>query len=171
MKKFNLIIFLFIKCVLCSFKASVISDDLKALFEFNNYGTVSLQGISGFKPESSFYQYHIHEKPVGPDGDCNSTGKHFNPTNINYMLTPPNYDTFEVGDLSGKYGFLQGNLLGSIEPRIYTDSTLAFWGESAWINRSIVIHKCTLTVDKIPAILNESNSKCSRYACGNISQQ
>jgi Cu/Zn superoxide dismutase len=172
---YNLILIFsfFFECVFGFFRAAVLLNDMVAFFEFDSLNVFTLQGIHGFKPDV-YCLYHIHEKTVGQDGDCSKTGNHFNPTNINYTLNPPipnQYNTFEVGDLSGKYGFIHGNELGSIPLKTHADPTLSSWEYDAFHNRSIVIHNCTLTVENLPYLLDESNSKCSRLACANILKQ
>jgi Cu/Zn superoxide dismutase len=88
----------------------------------------------------SFGEYHIHEfavNPNDPNGPCSvtSVGGHYNPTNIaDYKLCNPNVpSTCEVGDLSGKFGLLQG----SFEERQFSDPSLDL---AAILQRSVVIH-------------------------------
>jgi Cu/Zn superoxide dismutase len=147
--------------------ASLSFQNLKAEFKFNRNGSVSLEGISGFNDTDSYFLYHIHENPVGVDGNCGSTGKHYNPTKANYTMNPPvlnDFNTFEVGDLSGKYGYLHGNENGTVALKTINDQTLAAFSDSAFDKRSLVIYKCSLTVPNAPAILNPSNSKCVVHA-------
>ena len=88
----------------------------------------------------SFGEYHIHDfavNPNDPNGPCSvtSVGGHYNPTNIaDYKLCNPNVpSTCEVGDLSGKFGYLQG----SFESRTFIDRGLDV---ASIIQRSLVIH-------------------------------
>lgn len=54
--------------------------------------------------------FHLHEAPVPEDGDCMGTGGHLDP--YERTASPPcdasAPETCEVGDLSGKYGRLDG---------------------------------------------------------------
>jgi Cu/Zn superoxide dismutase len=148
------------------FTASVSFNSLKVCFSFN-YRSAAIQA-SGLTP-STFYLYHIHEFPIGADGKCTNAGGHYNPTKANYTVFPPIpgfYRTYEVGDLSGKYGFITGNT--SFIPQMFPDHTLTYWNDQAFRNRSMVVHNCTLTVKETPKIFNSTNFMCSKLSCANI---
>ena len=99
-----------------------------------------LQGMAG--------GYHVHETPVG-EGNLSGrercgpiyTGGHWNPRGVVYLNgIPPDHgtnDQYEVGDLSSKYGSLNG--LPNID-EVYSDSDLPLFGKDSIIGRSIVIH-------------------------------
>jgi len=99
-------------------------------------GTIGQVGMS-----KSFGEYHVHEfqvNPYEPAGPCSvqSVGGHYNPTGIvDYKQCNPNdpFRTCEVGDLSGKFGLLQG----SFEERQFSDPSLDL---AAILQRSVVIH-------------------------------
>lgn len=82
------------------------------------------------------FLYHIHEKPVPPDGNCTGTLLHFNPYN---GTTNGSTDALkELGDLSGKHGEINGTSVVTS----YTDPYLslnplspAFFG-----GLSVVVH-------------------------------
>ena len=56
--------------------------------------------------DSLEYSYHIHEKPVPSDGNCNSTGAHFDKYNVgdDHVCDKKEPETCQLGDLSGKHG-------------------------------------------------------------------
>ena len=99
-----------------------------------------LQGMAG--------GYHVHETPVG-EGNLSGreqcapiyTGGHWNPRGVSYLngIPPDNgtNDQYEVGDLSSKYGSLDG--LPNINEE-YSDSDLPLFGKDSIIGRSVVIH-------------------------------
>lgn len=61
-------------------------------------GVIKAQAI---KPNEGF-EYHIHEKPVGPDNDCMATGGHLDPLKFgDGHCNPATPDKCQEGDLSG----------------------------------------------------------------------
>ena len=79
-----------------------------------------------------FGSYHVHVNPIdpaNPSGPCSpqSVGGHFNPFNIvDYtQCDPQTPTTCEVGDLSGKFGYLTGTNYAAS----YSDSFLPLSGE------------------------------------------
>ncbi|XP_055905372.1 uncharacterized protein LOC129940875 [Eupeodes corollae] len=90
--------------------------------------------------------YHIHEAPVEENlaFPCEATSlyDHWNPFGINPKLSPPptlgSTDQYEMGDLSGKFGTLDG--LRHYEGA-HNDSNLPLFGYNSILGRSIVIHK------------------------------
>ncbi|BDD59655.1 hypothetical protein MPDQ_001764 [Monascus purpureus] len=94
-------------------------------------------------PDEGPYQYHIHEFPVPPDGNCYSTLGHLDPYRRGEQppCNPNLPETCQVGDLSGKHGVI---FVGIGEPfeTEYTDLFLSTNPEDpAFIgNRSIVVH-------------------------------
>ncbi|KAL9090657.1 MAG: hypothetical protein Q9165_005145 [Trypethelium subeluteriae] len=86
------------------------------------------------------FEYHIHEFPVPPNGDCTGTGGHLDPYNRGEQ--PPcdasQPQTCQVGDLSGKYGKINStSFAASFTGRFtsLTPGTPQFVG-----NRSFVVH-------------------------------
>lgn len=67
---------------------------------------------------------------------------HWNPLNVNPNNAPPpgtgTSDQYEMGDLSGKFGTLDGRRKYSIA---YNDTFLPLFGPRSIIGRSIVVHK------------------------------
>nr|XP_033772916.1 uncharacterized protein LOC117346857 [Geotrypetes seraphini] len=109
--------------------------------------------------------FHVHQYPVpqrksAEDNLCSesNTGGHWNPFGIN--ISVPTYpkalagthDQYELGDLSGRYGSLQGQ---KDFESTYIDWNLPLFGRNSIIGRSIVIHK----------------SDNSRILCGNIEHE
>ena len=70
------------------------------------------------------------------------TGGHFNPFNVDASFGPPagvgGDHEYEVGDLSGKYGGLEG-----MEKRrgCFLDTNLSLFGKNSIVDKSVVIHK------------------------------
>ncbi|KAF2367020.1 Superoxide dismutase copper/zinc binding domain [Trinorchestia longiramus] len=79
---------------------------------------------------------------------------HFNPLQVVAKLSPPptegTHDLYELGDLSGKYGTLEGAFT---RKGFYNDTNLPLFGHTSIMGRSVVIHKA------------EDNF---RWFCGNI---
>ncbi|XP_078588437.1 uncharacterized protein LOC144869220 isoform X1 [Branchiostoma floridae x Branchiostoma japonicum] len=89
--------------------------------------------------------YHVHKLPVpfGEDNPCSaaSVAGHYNPFNVVIANSPASgsgtSDQYEIGDLSGKYGSMQGQT-GFSETN--EDGNLPLFGTYSSIGRSIVIH-------------------------------
>ncbi|ANZ77051.1 BA75_04342T0 [Komagataella pastoris] len=98
------------------------------------------------------FQFHIHEFPVPENGNCTATGGHFNPLHANASLcNASDWSTCESGDLSGKYGKINGTHFTKheVDPYISLNSTSDLYiGEG----RSIVFHYANST----------------RFACANL---
>lgn len=95
----------------------VLRADFPSAFSQNVVGIIqfySLNGttkvhvdITGLPKNAGVFQYHIHENPVGEDGDCEATGKHFNPYGASPECEAQKDDSLcQVGDLSGKHGLI-----------------------------------------------------------------
>ncbi|XP_055533520.1 uncharacterized protein LOC129723361 [Wyeomyia smithii] len=90
--------------------------------------------------------YHVHVAPVEGDLEfpCedSSVYGHWNPRDIDPKQSPPpamgSTDQYEIGDLSGKFGTLDGV---SMFEQNYNDSRLPLFGYESIIGRSIVVHK------------------------------
>ncbi|RWS08541.1 uncharacterized protein B4U79_07981 [Dinothrombium tinctorium] len=90
--------------------------------------------------------FDVHEVWVPQDKEfpCSADAvyDHFNPFAVSSDVGPSpkvgSSDQYEVGDLSGKYGSLEGKLSLRGE---FVDSNLALHGANSIVSRSIVIHK------------------------------
>ncbi|XP_038105826.1 uncharacterized protein LOC6051326 [Culex quinquefasciatus] len=90
--------------------------------------------------------YHVHIAPVEGDLEfpCEDSTVygHWNPRGVNPKLSPPpamgSTDQYELGDLSGKFGTLDGV---SMYDNFYNDSRMPLYGYESIIGRSIVVHK------------------------------
>ncbi|XP_062927321.1 uncharacterized protein cusr [Mobula hypostoma] len=92
--------------------------------------------------------YNIHALPiktVSPNADVCSLaniGGHYNPFNVNGSLSPEpgngTVDQYEVGDISGKFGQLNG--LNQINKE-YMDMNMPLFGPHGISNRSLVIYQ------------------------------
>ncbi|KAK7069333.1 hypothetical protein SK128_014470, partial [Halocaridina rubra] len=114
---------------------------------------VDLRGLEG-----TAKGYHVHMVPVEhelefPCADSTTYG-HYNPLNITPSESPPpttgTHDLYESGDLSGKYGMLEGL---TWKRDHYNDSNLQLFGSTSIMGRSVVIHK---------------KEKNARWFCGSI---
>eukprot|EP00094_Tigriopus_californicus_P005910 TCALIF_05695-PA protein Name:"Similar to sodE Superoxide dismutase [Cu-Zn] 5 (Dictyostelium discoideum)" AED:0.01 eAED:0.01 QI:0/-1/0/1/-1/1/1/0/1143 len=114
---------------------------------------VDLQGL-----DEEAYAYHVHLIPVQDHLEFPCTGDavggHFNPFDYDASASPKpgegTPDQYEIGDLSGKYGSLDGK--NEIRG-IFNDSNLPLFGLNSIVGRSIVIHK---------------KFKAERWACASI---
>eukprot|EP00158_Paraphelidium_tribonemae_P005474 Partr_v1_DN27362_c0_g1_i2_m46654 putative superoxide dismutase len=109
-------------------------------------GTAMVQvEANGIPFDGNPYSYHVHQNPVDETGDCSTTGSHYNPFSIVYGTvsygTTNQYDTFEIGDLSGKFGTLVGSVGGVIPFASFVDPLLRLNGQLVnIISRSVVVH-------------------------------
>jgi len=118
--------------------------------------TASLVELDGM--ESFASSYHIHNIPVQPQLEfacsADALGPHFNPWKMDASTSPAagtgTPDQYEVGDLSGKYGLLDGK---QKVREIHNDTNLPMFGSQSIVGRSIVIHK---------------KRKGERWACASI---
>ena len=111
--------------------------------------TVNLNGL-----RSIANGYHVHAYSVGPDSSADRcanryTSGHWNPHGI--MQSGKTSDQFEIGDLSGKFGYLAGfnDFSGT-----FTDPNVPLFGPYSILGRSIVIHR------------NDADG--TRWVCSNI---
>lgn len=106
--------------------------------------THSLVELDGMEQFAS--SYHVHEIPVQSHLEfaCSgaAVGAHFNPWNKDHSASPApgtgTPDQYEAGDLSGKYGSLDGKMRIK---EIHNDTNLPMFGSQSIVGRSIVIHK------------------------------
>ncbi|KAL1924227.1 uncharacterized protein VTP21DRAFT_7262 [Calcarisporiella thermophila] len=132
-------------------------DDSYAIASINQNGVIARFGFKqepgdemkvhvvveqGLKNETQ--PYHVHVHPVPANGDCNGTGGHLDPKQVNGTDRCNSQSGYqcEVGDLSGKHGPLAGSPEGNLRVDIeYTDPDLTFSGENSVVGRSVVIHR------------------------------
>ncbi|CAG8494300.1 32342_t:CDS:2 [Racocetra persica] len=122
---------------------------IKGLITFTRKGRgvhVNVDIRSGLNDTTGKYPYHIHQFAINSTGSCASTGGHLDPTGVGvsgYVCDPNVPKKCEVGDLSGKYGGLQGSPRGCAKAT-YIDKFIALKDSSKAANgiigRSIVIH-------------------------------
>ena len=140
-----------------SAKATFSNDGVTGTIEFvqrspldSTVTNVNLEGLN-----SQAGGYHVHMFPV-PEREASSQGSmcapervsgHFNPfeAEVGIPSSPSypsalssTYDKYEVGDLSAKYGLLNG--LAS-KSATYTDYNLQLFGQNSIVGRSLVIHR------------------------------
>jgi Cu/Zn superoxide dismutase len=125
-------------------------------FQQTEYDVTDIEiDIEGLNDNSG---YHVHMTPVEGhlEFPCESSSlyDHWNPLNVNPSYSPPpgtgTTDQYEMGDLSGKFGLLNG--LVSLDA-VYNDTTLPLFGTHAILGRSVIIHK---------------KDKNMRWACSSI---
>ncbi|XP_008207466.1 uncharacterized protein LOC100124033 [Nasonia vitripennis] len=102
---------------------------------------VNLEGLNG-----KMSGYHVHMTPVEIDltFPCEGTSLygHWNPLNVDPSTSPPSTsgtsDQYEMGDLSGKFGTLDGRRRYM---SVYNDTQLPLFGPRSILGRSIIVHK------------------------------
>ena len=102
-------------------------------------------------PATAGHGWHVHVQPVASQGDCLSTGGHFNPYGV-CLDAACNYSAScggggrqgfcETGDLAGKHGPLSLASSGeAVGPRsFFTDAQLPLSGPESVEGRSITVH-------------------------------
>ncbi|VEU21011.1 DEKNAAC101928 [Brettanomyces naardenensis] len=125
------------------YKAHLDSGDIKGIIEIytarNHSAKVHLD-ITGLPDHDGPFYYHLHKNKVPSNGDCEATGTHFNP----YDAPAENCDSnandglCQVGDLSGKHGFINTTCFETT----YYDPYLSLTpGNKAFIgDLSVVVH-------------------------------
>ncbi|PGG95959.1 hypothetical protein GX51_08062 [Blastomyces parvus] len=100
----------------------------------------------GFPDEDEFgpFPYHIHVEPVPGDGNCTATLAHLDPfaRGEKPPCDPTAPATCQVGDLSGKHGYIKDVKNGKHFRAQYHDAYVTtFAGPGAFFgNRSVVVH-------------------------------
>lgn len=118
--------------------------------------------LTGLPAEGGPFTYHIHELPVPVDGDCDAVGDHFNPFDAPVGCDAlPSNSFCEVGDLSGKHGFINTTCF---ETR-YTDPYLSLNPKSqSYVGgRSVVLHFANNTRFACATIQNVSGREAKQY--------
>ncbi len=109
----------------------------QSLFDVT-FVSLDLRGLGGIAGG-----YHVHVAPVPLSGDpqrCGLALGHWNPTNIVYnnsIVRSLTSDEYEIGDLSGKFGGLNGN--DNFQERFW-DPNVPLFGLYSIVGRSVVIH-------------------------------
>lgn len=102
---------------------------------------VSLKGLEGQAKKFHVHMVRVEQELEFPCADSAVYG-HFNPLGIAKGTAPPptegTHDQYEVGDLSGKYGTLEGEFG---RKAFYNDTNLPLFGHTSVMGRSVVIHK------------------------------
>ncbi|EDK39365.2 hypothetical protein PGUG_03463 [Meyerozyma guilliermondii ATCC 6260] len=117
---------------------------------------------TGLPEEGGPFYYHIHEYPVPADGNCDAVGDHFNPFNAPADCDAlPSNSYCEVGDLSGKHGFINTTCFEAK----YTDPYLSLNPKSqSYIGgRSVVFHFANNTRFACATIQNVSGREARNY--------
>jgi len=164
--------------------ATGVKDGINATFTFDkvsNGVNITVTVYSGlnmtFASNATLgFDYHVHEKPVGPGGNCSATGAHLDPYKVGVATpcNPQNLTSCQTGDLAGKYGNLKPTDTGAIPTIAYLDTQLDF-SEIGLLGRSVVIHNnkarvwcADLVVDGYtPPPANTSNTQNTTNPPGN----
>jgi len=92
---------------------TTVRGSLTAITSPSNFGIDVALTLSGLPTEDGPFLYHIHVDPVPADGNCTATLAHLDP--FVRGEDPPcdaaRKETCQVGDLSGKYGKINGTRL------------------------------------------------------------
>ncbi|KAL6452627.1 SOD6 Cell surface superoxide dismutase [Cu-Zn] 6 [Candida maltosa Xu316] len=100
--------------------------------------------MTGFPKNEGPFLYHIHDRSVPGDGNCEAVGLHFNPYNASPNCNEQKHDGYcQVGDLSGKHGLINTTCF----ELKYTDPYLSLnkKSKSYIIGKSIVFHFSNMT--------------------------
>jgi Cu/Zn superoxide dismutase len=111
----------------------------------NGTGVDWAVSLSGLPATGGPFMYHIHEKPVPANGNCTAAGAHQDP--YKRGETPPCDPTQKAncqsGDLSGKYGTINGTAFSAAYHDLFTSTNpanAAYFG-----NLSVVVHLANKT--------------------------
>ncbi|KAG9082278.1 hypothetical protein FRC07_014259, partial [Ceratobasidium sp. 392] len=119
---------------------------------------VTIKGLKGLKKDLSpdgSYLYHIHTNPIPEDGNCTKALAHLDPLNVTegFICDPAFPQYCQEGDLSGKFGKINGTNSGKVKDMSYDAGRVRWYPEPySILGRSVVIHFSNKT----------------RIACGNI---
>ncbi|KAK3064715.1 hypothetical protein LTS18_004624 [Coniosporium uncinatum] len=135
---------------------TTISGSVVGATSSNGTGVTFMINLSGFPSVAEYgpFVYHIHQMPIGSDGNCTAAMAHLDPTQRGELhacqATAP--QTCQAGDLAGKHG----NITSTTWNVSYTDPYLSTDPSSPYFfgNRSFVVH----------------SSNATRLACGNFTQ-
>ncbi|XP_033756043.1 uncharacterized protein LOC117338803 isoform X2 [Pecten maximus] len=131
-------------------KVTISRDDVKGTVSFSQKSpfdwtevSVNLTGLANMAGGYHIHNYPVPLKMIKGQEICGQeyVGGHFNPFGVAGALPAPGAgtnDQYEVGDLSNKYGLLNGLTELNI---VKMDSNLPLFGVNSVIGRSVVIHK------------------------------
>ncbi|KAI5951972.1 hypothetical protein KGF54_005047 [Candida jiufengensis] len=100
--------------------------------------------MTGFPKDSGPFYYHIHERSVPENGNCEACGLHFNPYHAEVNCLDQKHDGYcQVGDLSGKHGLINSTCFEFK----FTDPYLSLnkRSKSYIVGKSIVFHYPNMT--------------------------
>lgn len=100
--------------------------------------------MTGFPHNEGPFYYHIHERSVPENGNCEACGLHFNPYNSSPDCLAQKHDGYcQVGDLSGKHGAVNSTCFEFK----FTDPYLSLnkRSKSYIVGRSLVFHYANMT--------------------------
>ncbi|KAI5953855.1 hypothetical protein CANMA_004693 [Candida margitis] len=100
--------------------------------------------MTGFPHNEGPFYYHIHERSVPENGNCEACGLHFNPYNSSPDCLAQKHDGYcQVGDLSGKHGAINSTCFEFK----FTDPYLSLnkRSKSYIVGRSLVFHYANMT--------------------------
>ncbi|EER28022.1 hypothetical protein D8B26_006671 [Coccidioides posadasii str. Silveira] len=112
-------------------------------------GVIYNVNFTGFPPFGGPFLYHVHDQPVPENGDCLGTLAHLDPYERGEMpkCDPSRPQTCQVGDLSGKFGDIEGvNGSFSFQQQYHDPYSSVTYGLGSFVgNRSIVVHFANTT--------------------------
>lgn len=100
--------------------------------------------VAGLPENQGPFVYHIHENPIPKSLNCEMAGLHLNPYNAPEICDTQLDNSYcQVGDLSGKHGFINSTCFETV----YVDPYLSLSknSKSSILNKSIVFHYANLT--------------------------
>ncbi|KAK6454671.1 superoxide dismutase [Scheffersomyces xylosifermentans] len=100
--------------------------------------------MTGLPPSGGPFFYHIHDKSVPGDGNCEAVGLHFNPYGASADCESQKDDSYcQVGDLSGKHGWIDTTCFETK----YDDPFLSLnkKSKSYIVGKSVVFHFANMT--------------------------
>ncbi|KAI9692651.1 MAG: hypothetical protein M1820_009485 [Bogoriella megaspora] len=119
---------------------NVIRGRIVASSPFGGSGINFAVNIANLPLGQGPFSYHIHEFPVPANGDCTGTGAHLDPfqRGDQPLCDASRPQSCQVGDLTGKYGKINGTAQATAFTDPFTSLTP---GTAAFIgNRSITVH-------------------------------
>lgn len=135
--------------------------------------------VLGSEDEDKIGKFHVHVSALSGDLSCSTADGHYDPLGVLQPTKPSWYGTqgpfsFEVGDLSGKYGLMTELSPFALIPFETTDGNLPLFGIYSILGRSIVMHDA-VTADRYdcsnlgdaPIAVNHAtwNKLCNEFVC------
>ncbi|KAK8441796.1 hypothetical protein ACI3LY_001562 [Candidozyma auris] len=161
-------------------------SNVVAVAEFPMFGCGEMEGYVSFEapygkkvkvnvdvtrlPADGFpFLYHVHEFPVGDDGDCESVGPIFNPYHASPNCDAQDGDEYcKIGDLSGKHGQIQTTCFQTE----YYDPYISLTAQSkgSIVGRSVVFHYSDMTKIACANIEYATEEQMERLRCDSDSE-